>query len=209
MIKKILIVGSSKKFITVIRTLFPEAQLTVVAWRDSVLSRSDEKSDIDLIFICGYDYKSNIYLYQKYLDVNVNAPIHLIRHYYSDHTKLIYVNTIPSHKGYTFSRYLYAKNLLAIHLQASGYQMHLLSVPTIVGPGNNIEIFGSPFSKGLFNLLIKTRLVKTVNLEELKQIVKHKIYEPYNEVLISPLIPKCLKIRRTLFIDRLLRLLLG
>jgi hypothetical protein len=119
-IQKVVILGQSKKFITLVRDNFPDALISVIPWRsiEDHLNRIDyfKSKKIDLILVCGYDYKSSMYSYEKYIKVNITFPLAFVNNLCGSKTNVVYIATLRSSKKYTWSRYQFAKNELSFQL---------------------------------------------------------------------------------------------
>jgi hypothetical protein len=212
-IQKIVILGQSKKFITLARECFPDTSITVIPWR----SLEDQFTKIhyfkfkkiDLVIVCGYDYKSSMYSYEKYTKVNIISPLAFINKVCSSGTIVVYIATLRSLKKGTWSRYQYAKNELAFQLKRKCSALKILYIPTIITRYGLADINGGFFSRMIFNSLIKMSLLKTVSSNSLNILFLQILKSKQKGVKVLTLKPKLLFIRRPLFLDRLLRLICG
>ena len=156
-IQKVVILGQSKKFIAIAKDNFPDAIITVIPWRSLgyQLSRINyfTPEKIDLLLVCGYDYKSSMYSYHKYIKVNITFPLAFINKVCCRETKVFYIATLRSKKNYTWSRYQYAKNELAIQLKKTCNTLMILYTPTIINGYGLPDINGGFFTHIIFNLL--------------------------------------------------------
>lgn len=149
-IKKIVLVGNSEKFNKIIHQLYRRAEIVVIPWR--TLTKTLKKMiflvlDADLILVCGYDYSSSIYDYHTYIDANVTSPLEVIKVISNPDTLIIYIDTLPSAKSFTLSRYEYAKYLLGVGLREHFNHLAILNVPTIVNQNGKVDVQGGVFTK--------------------------------------------------------------
>lgn len=203
---KILILGKSIKFENIIKNLWPESERTITPWR----SISDSKSlDIkyNLIFVCGYDYSSYSYELSDFLNTNVVLPLKKIKESSNINTDIIYIMTDLHKKNYTYSRYLYAKYLLAQKLIAcNDFNSYILVMPTILNKHGQMDSFG-PGNRILIFMLVKLKIIKVVTPEEVLSRIEN--YKSSSAQSIFEKKPKLLNLKRTIMIDRLLRLVIG
>jgi hypothetical protein len=212
--KNIIILGRSKKFIDIIKKIFPESKIDIYSWR--YLKKNYKKKTIytDLIFICGYDFKSQWYSYKEYYNININYPLKFIKKISKKNIFIIYFNTINklninSKKKYTLSRYEFAKKELSRILCRIYNNVKILNVPLIIDKGNNIDIFSSKFENFILRIMIYFNLLKTIKIRELNRkiintINKINIKKKYKNDKLKPIF---LSIPRSLLIDRFLRYL--
>ena len=212
--KNITIIGKSPKFIKIINSLFDKSYIKKYSWRSiNSLKLNDKliKNKPDLILICGYDYQSYWYSYKRYYNNNITAPLRLVKFLKKKNTLIIYIDTANKVKNQqhalkrsTFSRYEYAKKELAYNLYKNFTNLKILSVPIIKDNKNKVEINGNIITKTLFNILIHTNLVNSINITKLKRLIKNinLVKKNYKPVKLKPL---NLKIPRSLMIDRILR----
>lgn len=213
-IKKIVLVGNSEKFNKIIHQLYRRAEIVVIPWRTltKTLKKNDLSSflDADLILVCGYDYSSSIYDYHTYIDANVTSPLEVIKVISNPDTLIIYIDTLPSAKSFTLSRYEYAKYLLGVGLREHFNHLAILNVPTIVNQNGKVDVQGGVFTKFFFNTLNQAGILKTITTSVLSDSLIRTLKNlgtKKDDVLV--LRSKFLKIRRTLFLDRLLRFVGG
>ena len=128
-------------------------------------------------------------------------------------TKIFYIDTINKisknrylKKKYTFSRYEFAKKELRKVLLNNFKSVKVLTLPILANNENKAEVFGSFFTKIIYNFLIILNYVKTTNLKNLKKKIIKKISSNKKDKIIN-LRPVLLNIPRSLFIDRILRFL--
>jgi len=128
-------------------------------------------------------------------------------------TKIFYIDTVNKisknrylKKKYTFSRYEFAKKELRKVLLNNFKSVKVLTLPILANNENKAEVFGSFFTKIIYNFLIMLNYVKTTNLKNLKRRIIEKISSNKKDKIIN-LRPGLLNIPRSLFIDRILRFL--
>ena len=211
--KNIVIIGRSNKIIFIIRSLFKECNLEVIPWRKQgnfVAStiKKQKNSQPNLIVICGYDYESYLYSFERYYEANVNNPINLIKKIAKKNTKILYINTSIDSNKKTFSRYRFAKTELAFKL-ISQYKNFRMISPELIKGKSGLEIHGGIISKLLIKLMISLNLLTTTNTNELQKLIGNKIKESKPQPNIERLEPCLLKLRRNQFLDRLLRMAYG
>ena len=204
--QKIVLLGHSGKFLKLVHSLFTDSKVTVIPWRNCDLYSLSlgERSVPDLLVICGYDYASGWYDFQRYIDVNVIQPCKVVTNLCNHSTHIVYIDTQHGRGSLALSRYQYAKNLLARRLSEKFPNCSILSIPTVVGDDEKADIRGGLFTKIIFNFFIRRGNLKTVSEMELKRIFKEALSSKKNFKL-NTLQPKFLSCRRSLFIDRLLR----
>ena len=213
-IKKIVLVGNSEKFNKIIRQLYRRAEIVVIPWRTSIetLKKNDLSNflEADLILVCGYDYSSSAYHYHKYIDANVTSPLEAIKVISNPDTLIIYIDTLHSAKPYTLSRYQYAKYLLGVGLREHFNHLTILNVPTIVNQNGKVDVQGGVFTKLVFNALNQAGILKTITTSALSDSLFRAVNNLVTKkVDVLVLRSKFLQIRRTLFLDRLLRFVGG
>lgn len=195
-----IIIGNSAHFINEITKI--TKNIDVISWRNPKFkSKLNTNKKEKIIYICGYDYDSYKKNYEIYINTNVNNILNYIKKI-KKIKKIYYINTIIKNRK-TFSRYLYAKALLNERLNEKyGKLLKVIECPTITDPEGNPIVNGNKLNKLIFKALIKYNLINTVKI---------------NEVLKSDQIKKNIirvegvgiKIKRTQFIDRILRFILG
>ena len=210
-IKKIVLVGNSEKFNKIIRQLYRHAEIVAIPWRTLTKTlKKNHVSGADLILVCGYDYSSSIYDYHTYIDANVTSPLEAIKIISNPGTLIIYIDTLHSAKSFTLSRYQYAKYLLGVGLREHFNHLIILNVPTIVNQNGKVDVQGGVFTKFVFNTLNQAGILKTITTSALSDSLIRTLKNlgtKKDDVLV--LRSKFLKIRRTLFLDRLLRFVGG
>jgi hypothetical protein len=213
-IKKIVLVGDSKKFNKIIHQLYRSAEIVVIPWRTLIksLTKIDLSSflEADLILVCGYDYSSSLYDYHKYIDANITSPLKVIKVISNPGSLIVYIDTLHSLKPFTLSRYQYAKYLLGVGLREHFNHIAILNVPTIVNENGKVDVQGGIFTKLVFNALNQAGILKTITIsvlsDSLFRTLNNLDTKKYNVLVLRS---KFLRIRRTLFLDRLLRFVGG
>ncbi len=208
-IKKIVLLGQSQKFTHLVHLLFDKAEISTIPWRNCMNHlNSSKKFSPDLVVVCGYDYASSHYAFEEYIDVNVSQPYEVISAMCDHTTRVIYIDTEHGANHFTFSRYQYAKNLLAQRIVSDFHYAQVLITPTILNKAGEADIHGGFFTRLIFNFFIRLGLVKSISLEALSNQF-FDVFKNNNQVNFRVLTPRFLTIRRTLFADRLLRLING
>jgi len=207
--KKIIILGSSKKFNKLIYGMYSEDVLITVPWR-TISYHLKEKQQVfmaDLIFVCGYDYSSYWAAMKNYELNNIYAPLAFIEKYLNKEGVVIYIDTEICEKNITLSRYKYAKHKLAEGLAESNILINRIDVPTIVDENSRPLIYGNYLTRKVFGLLIKFKIINFITISDLQDKIKNNsLIKKRSEKNIKGLF---LFIRRGLLIDRILRLIYG
>ena len=212
----IAIVGNSKKFIKIIKEIFPRSKIIIYSWR----SLNQKKlyynfvTKFDLILVSGYDYNSFSYSYLNYYNVNITFPFNFIKSLLKSNTLVIYIDTIKklrSNKNiFTLSRYEFAKKELCFKLYNTINILRVLNLPVIKNNKNKAFIFGGRLTKFIFNIAINLKLVKSISIGNLKKKLIHTIrMKSLRGPYFFSLKPLFLLIPRNHFIDRVLRLVNG
>ena len=201
--KNILVLGYSKKFLTYIENNFHYKTINIIPWRNTKISLYKNKK-ADVIIICGYDYGSSSYFYQKYYNININRPFRIVKKFYKSGSIILYINT-TTNKNYTFSRYYYAKHKLNEKLRESFKNVISVELPTIVNKGH-IEIFGFEFTKILFKILIFLKAIKYIEYKSIPFKINNNLRSNIQTKFFK-IKGKFLKFPRNLFFDRILRLI--
>ena len=196
-IKKITLLGTSGKFIDLAKDLFPEAELTVIPWRLNVHASHQTANQPDLLVVCGYDYGSSLYPYEKYYAANVTHPLAIARRVAGKDTQVIYIDTLHGAESSTFSRYQYAKNVLAAKLRTHFNHLIVLGVPSIVSDAGIVDVHGGFLTKFIFNTLIRLGLVQTISSASLKTMLLDALHKQQDQLKLVTLSPRYLSIRRT------------
>ena len=139
--KKIIILGKSFKFINLIKKLYFNYEINIFSWRKlNKILHSKSSKKIRLIFICGYDYKSQWYNYKKYYNTNITNPLEFIKKNSSKKTTIIYIDTIDKIKSnskfssnkFIFSRYEFAKKMLRYELVKKYNKIKIIELAPVV-----------------------------------------------------------------------------
>lgn len=202
----ILILGRSEKFLDIFKIAYPDSFILVVPWRelrdDLLLSTT-----FDIVAICGYDYSSYLSCFQKYLKVNVYNPVAFIKSV-NGPFKMIYIDTVDTKRNFTFSRYVYAKKLLAYMLfrELKNHDFFILK-PHCIVINDGFSIRGDFVSKILFNILKLFNKISFTNINDITLWIKNCA----GRIDSDPICPKplLLNFRRTQFSDRFLRFIYG
>ena len=205
---KIVILGNSEKFILGIKKKYDYDNLKIIPWRKIKDYISSINEEYDLIFVCGFDFSLYSKNLEYFINENVTNPIKLIKKISKETTQIAYINTQNlNKKKYTFSRYKFAKQELASQISQNFKKFAILKTDLIVDK-NKISIKSNFLLKIIFLILVKIKLIKTIEVE--------KIFTEIDNLLVSGncqsqenILGYFLKIPRTQFIDRFLRLLLG
>ena len=212
--QKIIILGNSNKFIKIIKSLYKSSSIQIYPWRlipNYNLKKKKLFKTPEKIFICGYDYQSQRYSYEKFYNSNVTMPLNFTKFLSNKKTRIIYIDTLDKisnkqrKKNYTFSRYEFAKKELAFKLNKNFENLEILKTPPIVEK-DKVLIHGEFLTKFIFKFLIRLSLIKTIDIKDLKKKIIQSNFKKKKEK--RKLNPVLLNIPRTLFLDRLVRILL-
>ena len=209
---KVVFLGRSKKFISSFEQILKKISFIVIPWRDCGSADINDlvvyNQNPDLIVICGYDYGGGKQSYRNFIEANVSNPLNLIDKLVGSKTNIIYVDTEDSIKTFTYSRYRFAKNCLAVNLIKHGKRYKRAALPVLIDNSGFANIYGDRVTKIIFNFLIKLNLVKTINPKQLIYLVKQSLN---SELVPNPIAlkGKYLHIKRPVFIDRILRFICG
>lgn len=210
--KKIYFLGKSEKIISAFIKIFRTKKMEIIPWRNCVNYNSTfshiSKKDADIIVVCGYDYQSYWYKYNKYIQYNVAEPLKVINKISNSKTIIFYINTLDDEKKVTCSRYRYAKYLLGNLLLKKYRKFKNIAPPILINKNGRADIYGGGFYKLIFNVLIYFDIIKTCSQPELNELIlkahKNRKYSKFKKIK-----PKYIKVRRTIFLDRLLRFFYG
>jgi len=206
---KIIFLGKSENFLNIFLKKYHKNPYYVVPWRDlrnNSETMLNELRNPKVIIICGYNYCSSHINYEEYIKSNINQPIQFLKKIKTDKTKVFYINTdYDDRKKYTFSRYLYAKNLLSNYLLKNCKNLKIIRIPTLADNEGKLLIYGNKLTKFLFNFAKSLGIIKTITIEQFEALIDHKD-EPKNICLMEPI---GLRIGRPLLIDRALRIIFG
>lgn len=206
----LLAIGNSEKLIRFIQSVYPISHVRIVSWRSLPVSIEEQNSiagtNWDILLVAGYDYLSATNFYSTYYDKNVKNILHFANVAIAKDTLVIYINTMPARKRYTFSRYLFAKMALGKQLLDSFPQTICLGFPTMIESGK-IATRGSFFSKFIFWLFYNFGYLSTVEINRSPEANLKLLTKLASKPIVpSPLL---LRIPRPTIIDRLVRLILG
>lgn len=211
--KKIIILGKSKKFVEIINKLYKNYQISVLSWRNLEKFKDYRLlKNTKIVFVCGYDYNSQWYSLKEYQRKNIDLPYRLINIMANKNTYLFYVDTIGNIKkginprNTTLSRYEYAKKMLRYKLTKKFKKIKIIELPPLIDKNSNIQIFGNQFTKMIFKLLILTGLIESIKLETIANrfLIKNNFKQKH--ILNKP-IAFFLNIPRPLIVDRFLRII--
>ena len=212
----ILIVGKSTKFIHLMKSLYPDAQLIIASWRtlgDANTRKTIALEKIDLALICGYDYSSYMSAYHSYINRNVMIPLTALTPLADKAVPMIYIDTMDGSKNYTFSRYLYAKKLLGMRLSNTLTNLVTLTIPTISDARGKLDIYSGWFTKQLFAAIQKLGLVHTISPDDLQAQLVHAIsgFTKPDRLSQACNVPQAIGLQwpRPLLLDRALRIFCG
>lgn len=210
----IVVIGNSKKFIRIIRSIYKDSYIKIYSWRSISnidFQKENKFKNPKLILICGYDYASQWYSFNKYYSSNISMPIKFVKFLANYRTNILYIDTIDKiinnkikNNSYTFSRYEFAKKELSFKLKKFN-KIKILQVAPIKNK-NKILIHGGFITKTLFSILIFLGLIKTINQKKLKKEITLKLRSKKQNIS-KKLRPFFLQIPRPLFLDRAVRYL--
>jgi len=212
--QKIIILGNSNKFVKIIKSIYKSSSIQIYPWRlisNYNLKKKKLIKTPEKIFICGYDYQSQRYSFERFYNSNVTMPLNFTKFLSNKKTRIIYIDTLDKisnnkrKKNYTFSRYEFAKKELAFKLNKNFKNLEILKTPPIVEK-DKVLIHGEFLTKLIFKFLIRFSLIKTIDIKELKKKLTQSNSKRKKEK--KKLNPILLNIPRTLFLDRLVRILL-
>ncbi len=213
-IGNIVIYGNSPKFITLIQGIFPGALTIILPWRtpkkDAAIILAKSTMPIDLLLLCGYDYDSYSAPENLYLERNVYRILAVCKMITNDSTKIIYIDTLNTNKGRTYSRYLYAKKILGHKLKIALPQTQIVPIPTVFDQQKQIGMQGGIISQMAAKVLIYLGIIRTINFQQLQDHIQGAIQSPSNTLESPPTLKSILiNIPRPQLIHRALRILLG
>ena len=202
----ICLIGNSLHFKEAITSTWPNCKLDIIAWRNASLFISSEYV-YDFIFLAGYNYDSYDISYEDYYNSNIIHPLDLLRRIIkSKDTLIYYIMTTPPKKSWTFSRYLYAKNKLALIISSEFVNSKIIYLPTIIDSYGNMISF-KPTNQLIFTFLRKIGFVKVVDKTNLSKSFLSNEHQISHHLLDC--IPIALVMPRSITFDRILRLLIG
>jgi hypothetical protein len=205
--KDVIVIGNSKKIINILYEIYHNSEITVFNWRKkNNLNKKLNYNNLD-IYLCGFDYESVKYDYKKFININVKNQINFLKKFLIFSPRIFYINTEKNKKNYTYSRYKFAKSMLNYEIYKISKKLKTINVPVIC-VDNKPQIYGSKIISFIFCILIKINFIKKISTESLKKkiltLINTDIYKAPKKI-----IGKNIKYPRTLFVDRMLRLLYG
>jgi len=211
---KLTLLGNSIKFKKVFKSIYPNAVIKVYPWRsinNTLFKKKNLLIKADIVLICGYDYKSQWYNYKSYYRNNIINPLKLTKLVSRKKTIIFYIDTINkiikkknSKKKYTFSRYEFAKKELGNKLYNNFDIVKILKLPVLTNKKYEADIYGNFLTKKIFNFLIYFNLINSLKTSNLKKFIIKKIISKEKKN-VNHLDPILLKVPRSLFLDRFLR----
>ncbi len=202
----ITLLGNSIFFYKLIKLIYPDSIISIQSWRAIKKKYKNKPYKIDIIVVCGYDYLSYSYNYKEFVKSNVLKPLGYLKAHASISTKIIYINTAVSSKNVTYSRYEYAKNLLAYMIKSKFSSAEILSLPLILDDRYFTPIKGGIAARFIIKKLIAHNLIKTISTGQIIKLLENNS-KPTKK--ISKMSGRLLSIPRNQFIDRILRLCNG
>ena len=205
---KILVIGKSKHLYDAINRIYFGSEICCMSWRNDLFTNiKKEQMKYDLIFVVGYHYGSYMMNYDEFTKVNVDNPLTLLKELCKKSPTIVYVSTKTSKYEYTFSRYQYAKEKLAFEILKQYENSYVIRFNTFVDEKNKLLINGSIASRIVMEFLIKLKVVKIISIQEIiDQISDFRVNGNKESKIIKGVL---LKIPRSQFTDRLLRLIFG
>ncbi len=211
--KKIVILGRSKKFIGIIQKIYKNHEIQIFSWRQvNHIKKYSSLKNSNIIFICGYDYNSQWYKYDKFYKANITLPYKLISYISTANTRLFYIDTIENlknnvkSKNYTLSRYEFAKKMLRYKLIKNFKFIQIIELPPVMNKNKEEDVFGGKLTKKIFKFLIINKIINFIKLKEIKKkfYTNKNLKKRYKAVKPKQIM---LKIPRPLFLDRFLRMI--
>ena len=155
-----------------------------MSWRNLKLNQTlPIEGEVEVVYLAGFDYESLKYSFSEYLSQNIYVPLKFLSNILGSRVKIIYINTKIEKRKYTFSRYYFCKFLLGNKLDMMHENFKNVSIATIIDKNNKPLIFGSKFTKAIFMIMIKLKLIKTTSLDEVKKILNEESEVKYDEHL--------------------------
>ena len=201
--KNITLLGNSIYFYKLIKLVYPDSIISIQSWRSIKKNYKKKQCKIDIIIVCGYDYQSYGYDFKKFLKCNVAKPLGYLKAHATASTRIIYINTAFSSKTITYSRYEYAKNILAYSIKSKFRSAEILSLPLILDDRFSTPVKGGVVARFIINKLIAHNLIKTINTSQIIKLLENK---NKSNKKIRRMDGRLLSIPRNQFIDRILRL---
>jgi hypothetical protein len=204
--KNITLVGNSIYFYKLIKLIYPDSIISIQSWRAIKKNYKKNPYKIDIIIVCGYDYLSYGYNFNEFVKSNVVKPLGYLKAHASVSTRIIYINTAVSSKNVTYSRYEYAKNLLAYSIKSKFKSAEILSLPLILDDRYFTPVKGGVVSRYVIKKLISHNLIKTINTSQIIKLLENNRNNSKSNTKIPRMDGRLLSIPRNQFIDRILRL---
>lgn len=200
---KVAILGTSKKFITTIKSKYNYKLLKIFPWRRIKDNKIKKKIYFDYIFVCGFDFSLYYRNFNLFCNQNINEPLKFLKKISYKKTKIIYINTLSDQEKYTLSRYKYAKQNLAYYIQKN-FKYSIIINTDLITIDNKISVFSSAITKIIFRLLIIFGFLRAIEINNLIIII-NKLMSKKNEKKQKKIYGLFLNLPRTQFIDRILR----
>jgi len=201
--KNITLLGNSIYFYKLVKLIYPDSIISIQSWRSIKKNYKQKRYKIDIMIVCGYDYLSYSYDFKEFVQCNVVKPLGYLKKHASASTRIVYINTAISSKTLTYSRYEYAKNLLAYSIRSKFKSAEILSLPLILDDRYFTSIKGGIVSKFVIKKLIAHNLIKTINTSQIIKLLENNSKSTRK---IPRMDGRLLSIPRNQFIDRILRL---
>jgi hypothetical protein len=201
----ILIIGNSSHLCEAIRSAYPAHEIKVIPWRSNFHEIAQMNSD--LIFIVGFDYCSYMKPYEKYMNNNVIQPMLAVQRFAKPSADKVYIATQNGSKKYTFSRYRFAKEKLGQELMNQWDNSYVVRFDTFATPNHEPLVKGGFITKLIFSCLVKTGVVKTVDMRTVSDCLKN--YQASSSKDLINIKGFFISIPRPQFIDRVMRLFIA
>ena len=112
---------------------------------------------IKIIFICGYDYNSQWYNYDKYYYANILYPLKFIKTISNVNTTIVYIDTIEklrnqlniSPENLFYPDMSLQKKMLRYELIKNFSKVRIIELPPVVNNNLDAEIFEIKFQKNI------------------------------------------------------------
>lgn len=203
---KIAILGNSKKFVKEVKKNYIYNSLEILSWRN--LDQIDNFGNFNLIIVCGFNFNLFYKSFRLFSKKNIDDPFRVLKKISNDKSVIIYINTQKSNnkKRFTFSRYRYAKEVLAYKIDKNFKKKYIFNADLIT-VNKKISINASIISKLIFILFLKFKFIRKTEIKEIFPFINRNLNSKRNSQIR---IRDCLlNVPRTQFIDRALRLILG
>lgn len=204
---KIAILGESEKFLKEIKKNFKYKLLDVYPWRE-LNEANNKKKTYNLILVCGFDFSLYSKSFEFFCKKNIYDPLKILKSISNNKSLIIYINTKNFNNremNYTFSRYKFAKQFLANKIHKI-FKNHFIFEANLITVNNKISINANIFSKFIFLIFYKLRLIKGTKIENIFPFINKNLYK--KKFTQKNIYGYLLNFPRTQFIDRALRLIL-